>query len=245
MLRLKNRNSPIPNGNQFYDANLKYRSRQGMSFQGICDGLRIARLANPGITNSKGLATDKAAIEAEVDLYLATVCKSMGWTDYYLEGDGGSPTPFPQGRNRPPVTYRPQAQASRPAPKPAKLANVVAGLESVVDWIASGAEAVPQEQAEKRAEICSQCPLNGRGGWEKWFTIPASNAIRSALRHKGEFKLATKFDDQLGVCEACSCPMPLKVWVPLDRFFPHMSQEAKDNLDKGCWIRLELANQKP
>jgi hypothetical protein len=68
-----------------------------------------------------------------------------------------------------------------------------------------------------------------------------SNAIRAALRHKSEFKLSTPFDDQLGVCEACLCPMALKVHVPFEKFFPHMTAEAKDALDNACWIRKEAA----
>lgn len=239
MLRLRNRNAPIPNGNQFYDPVLQYRARPNMSFQGICEGLRIARLANPGLTKARKLATEPKQIEAEVDLYLATVCKSMGWNDFILEGDGGSPAPFPQGRNRPPVTSRQQVQQRSSLGQ--KLSNVAAGSEVIIDWIASGAEAVPQEQANNRAEVCSKCPLNGKGGWETWFTVPASNAIRAALLKKEGMKLSTPFDAELGVCEACSCPMKLKVWIKFAEFFPKMTQEAKDALDKGCWIRSEVA----
>jgi hypothetical protein len=117
----------------------------------------------------------------------------------------------------------------------------VAGSEALVEWITSGAEAVPQAQAERRAGRCVVCPLNGRGDWSRWFTVPVSNAIRAALRHRSEFKLQTSFDAQLGVCEACSCPNGLKVWVPKEKFYPHMTEESKAALDPNCWIREEVA----
>lgn len=238
MLRLKNRNMSVPNGMQFYDAVLKWRPRANSSFQGICEGLRIARLANPGLTKARNLSTDPKQIESEVDFYIATACKAMGYTDFYLEGDGGSPVPFPQGRNRPPVTSRQQAQQSSPG---SNLAQLAAGKDAVIDWLKSGAEAVPQEQANKRAEVCSKCPLNGTGGWERWFTDPVSRAIRATLLKKDGMKLTTPYDGELGICEACSCPMPLKVWLPLNNFLPHMGEESKAALDKGCWIKSEAA----
>lgn len=239
-LRLKSRQNPIPHGNQFYDPVLKWRARANMSFQGIVDGLQIARLANPGLTKSKGLATDKNQIAAEVDLYLATICKANGWVDYYLEGDGGSPVPFPQGRNPRLATSR---QPIPPNPLVQKLANVVGGSSTLVDWITSGAEAVPQEQAEARAAVCVKCPLNGKGGWERWFTQPVSNALNATFLRKNGMKLQTTHDADLGVCTACDCPMGLKVWMKLESFYGHMTDDAKARLDAACWIRSETIAQ--
>lgn len=227
MPRLISRQKFIPNGFKFYDAVLKWTAPANASFAVICEGLRAARTANPGLTRSKGLNVDPAAIAEEVDAYNAAICEAHGWNDY-ISGSGGAATPFPQSA-RPAFNLNQRAKA------------VVAGSEVLVEWIASGAEAVPQQQSHHRAEVCSKCPLNGRGGWERWFTVPAANAIRAALRHKGEFRLSTPFDDQLGVCEACLCVNALKVHVPFNKFFPKMEQAAKDSLDPNCWIRSEMA----
>lgn len=228
MPRLLNRQKQIPYNYQFYDPVIKWTAHRGSSFQVICDGLLTARLANPGLTASKGLSTDKNAIADEVDFFNASICERMGWTDFITGGSGGpSPVPFPQ-----PARVNPLRN----------LKNAVVGSEVIVEWIASGAEAVPQEQANRRAEICSRCPLNEQGGWERWFTLPVSNAIRTALGHKKEFKLETPFDDKLHTCTACSCPMALKVFVPFEKFYPKMSQSQRDALNKEnptCWIIIE------
>lgn len=229
MPRLKNRNKQVPNGMTFYDAVLRWTSQRGASFQVICDGLRTARMANPGVTAAKNLATDPNAIAEEVDNYIATHCERMGWTDF-ITGPGGAAVPFQQGQ-------------PRPVPNPiSQLRNVAVGSEVLIEWIASGAEAVPQEQANGRAEVCAKCPLNKKGDWASLFTVPISNAIRKALGAKREMKLETPSDHELGVCTACDCPMALKVWVPYASFFPKMSQAAKDALNKEnpiCWIKTE------
>lgn len=233
MARLKNRQKFIPNGFKFYDPNLRWTAPLNASFATICDGLRSARLANKGVTAAKQLATDINAIAEEVDFYNATLCEQHGWTDYITGSAGGAAAPAP--------FYQPPNQQPPSPSLMSRARSVAAGSEALVEWIASGAEAVPQEKANQRAAVCAKCPLNGKGGWEKWFTVPVSNAIRAALRHKGEFKLATPDDDKLGVCEACSCPMALKVWVPFEKFFPKMPQADKDALHKDCWIRSEIS----
>lgn len=211
---------------KFYDPVLKWTSPSWASFSVICDGLRSARMANPGLTASKGLATDPNAIADEVDNFIAAHCQQMGWNDF-ITGSGGSSAPFPVAQHQP----RPSlAQQGR---------NVAVGVETTLEWIASGAEAVPQEQSTSRAEVCTKCPLNTKGGWLSLFTVPAQKAIQAALNRKTEFKLTTPFDDQLGCCEACSCPMQLKVHVPFEKFFPKMTQPAKDGLDPNCWIVAE------
>lgn len=233
MARLKNRQKFIPNGFKFYDPNLKWTAPLNASFQTICDGLRSARLANPGLTAAKHLATDANAIAEEVDAYNAHICESHGWTDYINSGQGGAAVPFSQEPPQQQHHHPPVASISQ------KVRSVAAGGEALVDWITSGAEAVPKEQAERRAATCAKCPLNGKGGWEKWFTVAVSNAIRAALRHKKEFNLSTPDDDKLGVCEACTCPMTLKVHVPFEKFYSKMPQADKDALHKDCWIRSE------
>lgn len=238
MPRLKNRQKQIPNGLKFYDPALKWTAPANASFSVICDSLRGIRLANPGITAAKHLSTDPNAIADEVDTFNAVLCLQYGWTDF-VSADGGGAIPF---QSAPETSSQPHHQPPRLNPLQ-RLKSVAAGSEALVEWINSGAEAVPQKLSAARAAVCAKCPLNGRGGWEKWFTVPVSNAIRAALRHKGEFQLSTPSDDQLGVCEACLCPMPLKVHVPFDKFWPHMSPESKDALHPECWIRSESIHQ--
>lgn len=79
--------------------------------------------------------------------------------------------------------------------------------------------------------------MNGEGGLEAYFTVPASNAIRAQLERKHAMKLETPSDEHLGVCTACDCPLKLKVWMPLDRILAKMPKAAYDALHVNCWIR--------
>ena len=117
------------------------------------------------------------------------------------------------------------------------VSKVAAGVTALVSWIKSGAEAVPQEVANKHAEICASCPLNDRGDWTRLFTVPAQNAIRAAMSQRREWKLSTPSDDKLAVCSACNCPIPLKVWMPLQAITSKMPQESFNALHEACWIR--------
>lgn len=235
---LKNRQKQIPGGMQFYDPVLKWKPLPWSSFAVVCSGLRSARMANPGVTRANKLATDLPTIEAEVEAYQVAVCQAHGYNDYLTDAPGGSApaAPFPSIR----AAYDRLNPQGRRSSLVQGAKNVVAGSEILVEWIASGAEAVPQEQASKRAEICSKCPLNGKGDWAARFTVPVANAIRKTLGAKREMKLETPFDHELGTCEACDCPMTLKVWVPFEKFFAKMPQSQKDALDPDCWIRGEV-----
>lgn len=225
MPRLNSRQKFIPGGFRFYDPHLRWTAPANASFQTIVDGLRVARMANPGVTKVNNLSTDPAIIAEEVDSFNATICEQHGWTDYYTSGAGGAAIPFLQ------VPPRPFVQRAR---------NLAVGTVVNVEWLASGAEAVPVEQANQRAETCAKCPLNDKeGDWLAKFAKSAQDGIRSQLNRKFEMKLETPFDEQLGSCRACDCPMALKVWIPLDKFLSKMLPAAKDALHESCWIKSE------
>jgi hypothetical protein len=227
MARLTSRQKFIPGGFKFYDPHLKWTAPANASFQVICDGLRNVRMANPGVTKANNLSTDANQIADEVDFFNASICERMGWNDYITGAQGGSAAPFPQ----PPPRSLPQ-----------RLQSVAAGAKTIVEWITSGAEAVPQEQANARASVCSGCPLNDASDFTKLFTVPVSAAIHEALNARRDMKLETPYDGSLHVCSACLCPMKLKVHVPFEKFYSKMSQETKDALHESCWIRSEAAN---
>jgi hypothetical protein len=48
--------------------------------------------------------------------------------------------------------------------------------------------------------------------------------------------LKTDLDHALNICQACLCPLKLKVHVPLDLIRKHLSPQAKSALDTHCWI---------
>lgn len=227
MPRLINRNKQVPGGMKFYDANLRWTSPAWASFQTICDGLRTARLANPGITAAKGLATDPNAIANEVDSFIAANCAALGQNDFIQGGPGGAaPVPF--------------TPAPRPRPSPFQQAkNLAAGSKTIVEWIASKEAAVPAELSSKRAATCAQCPLNLPPNWAEHFTVSAANAIKSELERKRGWNLTTPFDDVLGICGGCSCVNSLSVHCDLNIKLKNMPKEAHDALHSSCWVLAE------
>lgn len=229
MVRLKNRNKQIPNGFKFLLAETGWSPPPYSSFVQICNGLKSVIRANPYLAEKHGWQVEDTWIEKTVEAYQVKVCQMHGWVDY-LHDVGGVPPP-----------------KTSPSPGLFQLGKrLVAGANAVaVDWIASGAEAVPIKQAEDRARVCVVCPLNKRGDLLSFFTVPVSNAIRAAVNLKNEWKLVTPDDGHLGVCEACSCPLKLKVHIPIGDIVRRLAKESFDALDAACWIRAETSKADP
>ena len=98
---------------------------------------------------------------------------------------------------------------------------------------------MPQELAEKRADTCVSCPKNVMGDLTSWFTVPAAELIKKQLEARHQAKIFTTKDPLLGVCQACACPLPLKVHAPIEIVRDKMRPEDKAALWEKCWIALE------
>lgn len=234
MPRLKDRNRQIPNGLVFFQPETQWKPTPFSSFDTIVQGLITHRKGNPYLVQKHGWSIDPVQVANEVDGFNAMVCQQMGWTDYYVTDDGGvpasAPVPFPQA---------PQIHQGR-------LSQLVAGGKTLVKWITSREDSVPSNLAEARARLCTNlngdgkpCPLNTNGDWTAFFTVPVSNAIRAALEDRSRMNLSTPYDAQLGVCDGCSCPLKLKIHMPIDRILADMPPESFDSLVANCWIRSE------
>jgi hypothetical protein len=232
MTTLKMPDKQIPGGNQFYDPATGYRCRPYASVSEIVNGVISARKGNPGVTIQHHLSTDPAEVRVEVLHYLAEVCRAKGWNDYIQTGGRAEAAASP-----PPPPTRPPASAAQ------KLASVAGGAKVLVKWLASGAEAVPQELANARANVCATCPLNKSGDFTEFFTVPVSHAIRAALNMRKSWKLETPYDAQLNVCEACLCPVALKVHLPINRIMADLPEDNFKRLHPLCWIQKESAKQ--
>jgi hypothetical protein len=219
MAKLKSRDRFPPGGFSYLQPETQWRAPNGASFETVVAALIQHRIGNPYLVTTHGWPTDLDSVRNQVDSYNAQICKQLGYTEYILEGPPDAPVP-----------------KTTPLPIHQKPGAAAAGGSTLVEWIASGAEAVPREVALKRAEICATCPKNGKGDFTRYFTIPVSEAIRHELNRKNEWKLQTPYDDQLKICEACLCPIPLKIHVPLKNIMPHMDTETISRLDPRCWI---------
>lgn len=228
MPTLKEPQKSIPGGFQFYVSQTKWSPAPFSSLDSITNQLIAHRKGRPDLVAQNNWSLDPAEVLKEVTAYQVAICIRQGWNDYLLGGSEGASF-FPP---TPPPTLRQRVKA------------VAAGVEALVSWAGDGSPTVEPELANKRAAICSggddptkACPLNGKGGLESFFTVPVANAIRSQLERKRVMKLETPSDDHLGICTACFCPLPLKVWMPLDNILNKMLPEAQEALAPNCWIR--------
>ena len=226
MVRLKSRTQWCIGGFKFLDpaiSPVEYGD-SSWSFDFLCQETQRRRIANPRL----GLATDSNTIAAEVDRYNAERMLMLRGGESYVIKDGGPP-----GENFP--------VPRRALPGVAGVKRVAAGAGVLLDWLGAGAQAVPASMAEERARVCSDCPQNQTGDWTSWFTAPASALIREKLSARDSMGFQTQYDDQLNVCAACSCPLKLKVHVPINHISARMNAETKAKLDPRCWILKETA----
>ena len=116
------------------------------------------------------------------------------------------------------------------------MKNYVAGIMTIADWFGEGMNPVEPTEANRRALVCASCPLNKFKPAEEHFSGFAHTVIgiRRWLKERG---CRTDLDWKLHVCEACSCPMRVKIWVPLEVLLRRMNPESKAKLHSGCWMK--------
>jgi len=86
---------------------------------------------------------------------------------------------------------------------------------------------VSQEVADGRSNICRTCPYNvfpDKGPFIKWSDTVAEGAV-------GNRK--SKYHDELGNCEVCTCPLRAKVFYDGEIKLPDDQQEVMRKV--GCW----------
>lgn len=198
-------------------------------FEGLTREIQAHRLGNPRFN----LATDLDTIRNELDHANALRCLSINGAASYIVSDEGSP-PLPKAV----------------APNPSLVGRVAgavisaAGAPELGAWLGKDGVPVSPALSQQRAAICAgagsaPCPKNGKGALTRYFTVPASEFIRKQLGMKHDLELSTSHDENLGVCEACGCPLKLKVHTPIADIREHMSPEEKTKLDPRCWILHE------
>lgn len=231
MPRLVSRSKQVPFGFKFHQPQTGWRSRPFSSFDRIVQDLIRHRISNPAITSKFNLPTDYDNVANEVDEYNALRCEKMRWYEY-IEGR----TPLPAGGQAAVIPFQERPQRPR---RQGVFGKVAAGALVLVEWVKSKEEAVPKEKSAARAQICARCTLNEQGDWSSFFTVAVSEKIREELQRARAWDLTTEFDEKLKVCSACSCPLPLKVHIPIDRILSRIPEESKADLDPDCWILAE------
>lgn len=234
-LRLKSRTKSNPYHFKFFQAQTGWESWKASpasewDFGLLCRELQNHRKANPRFN----LPTDMATIEAEVDLACAKGCMSIPGAEIYVIEEYGGSSPAPKV-----PTPQQQSQVRVAA---ARASKIWSGLRTTDDWIDSSEPPVSQEQSNKRASICAECPKNGKGDWTTWFTAPAAEAIKRQVEKLHARKLSTVYDASIQTCTICLCPLHLKVHTPIEFIRKHTKPEVIQELrgGKSCWVVSEL-----
>ena len=219
----------------FYLPPLKWNAPKGSSFSLICDALERAIKANPALAAKHKWPSDRRAIEDWVDLYNATVCARMGWSEYIQADTGGITIPKSSAPHQ-----QQTLQSLRNAVAEAK--ELVSGAKTLDEYLESNEPPVSPELSTHRAIICSKCPLNSPEDLTKWFTVPAAEYIRRKIGKAQSRNMTTPRDDELNLCTACHCPLKLKVHIPIEWIGKRLGNDklAKMRKGKDCWIIAEM-----
>lgn len=218
---LKDRYKSPPGGFKYTQAETGW-SQTWWDFEQACKDIHNHRLGNPRFN----LSTNIDSIRQELDNVNALRCLSIRGGDIYVI----------QGSSDPPKSSPPHGGLR------AAVGAAASGLGTLGAWLGKGGIAVAKELSNARAGVCAKCPKNGKGDWTRFFTVPGAYGIKRDLERRNRMKLKTDFDDELGVCSACLCPLKLKCHTPLIDIVEHMTDEVKKDLDPNCWILHENHN---
>lgn len=113
-------------------------------------------------------------------------------------------------------------------------------MNALTSWLNDGAPLVSPELAQKRGEICSNCPLNVEPNWaEKISKLPVADAIKKLMEIKHDLKIGVPAERELSVCKACGCVLRLKIHEPIDYITKHTDPTTIQKFDPACWITKE------
>lgn len=122
-----------------------------------------------------------------------------------------------------------------------EIANDMAGVEILKDWLGDGGIPVPVEQAEARAQICVGCPQNVQPGWwERNLKLRVAQVIRHQLELKADMSLMVPGEEALGMCRVCGCCNSLAVHVPVVHLKNHTSKRVLEAFPDTCWKKKEI-----
>lgn len=238
-MRLKSRATQIPFGLKFRQPEIGWDSvkvvGKSPSWEVLVNAVIAMRLGNPHHREKHKWPVDVDSVAAEVDGYNAAICFQNGWHKYISSGTGGAaPRPLPVARS--------EASEKLLSVAAAKARKIWAGVKTLNDWLDSQEPPVDTELSEARAATCVACPLNGKGDFTRFFTIPATASLKRQLERLHQRNISGSLDAQLGVCEACLCPLVLKTKTPMKWIRPQLSDPTLDELRKGkdCWVLKEL-----
>lgn len=221
---LKSRDTLPPQGWVFVQPQTGWRAPFGLTFDQTVDAIIKHRSANPRFN----LSLDWNTVANELEWHTVARLMNVKGGETYLTG------------TNPPKPSSPHSLvASSDAGVAGAKPKITAGIPVLINWLGHGLRPVEQTLAETRAGICATCPQNQKGDWKHFFTEIVASVLRLQIEIKNDMNLHTSHDQQLNVCQACLCELPLKVWTPLYHITDHLPDDMRSRLDPRCWILHE------
>lgn len=113
-----------------------------------------------------------------------------------------------------------------------QVRHIPHGAVTIAEWVGSGGQVASHDEAQTRADVCLECPLNGRSNP---VTAAVAAAVRRHLEIKNKIGLRVQGEKRLGACEACGCILRLQIWQPYDKVQSEMTDDERAKLPEHCW----------
>lgn len=113
-----------------------------------------------------------------------------------------------------------------PRPKRTTIDDAAAFISVAGEWM-KGREFVPQEEAERRAEICAACPENQR--------VEGCSGCRNLVGRLTQLlgRRKTKQDSKLQGCRVCGCSNVAQVHIPMEALSKGIKADMQ--FPDNCW----------
>lgn len=206
-----------PGGWQFHDPRTNFTAPmpKADTFDRTVQRIIENRLKNPAMVVRHKLPTDPFGVGKELEIF----------TRRRL----GIPDPVPP----PAVNLIMPGLSAAVVGNLSGIKKLAAGSALVLAFEKSGQAPVSKESSEARAAICAICPLNNKGKYEDWKTLPVAIGLLNRTPRTMSLKLSSNHDAKLGLCDGLLCPTRFLIHIPADLL---RSKVNRAELDKGCWM---------
>lgn len=122
--------------------------------------------------------------------------------------------------------------------KPLAISHIVAGSRVMLSQWFNGRKVVAREEAERRAQICVNCPMNVKFEKPCGGLCPQLAEVVSGITGAQ----GTQYDWQLNSCAICKCFLQAAIWVERDTQWNVLDETTKEQfnaINYPCWKRPE------
>jgi hypothetical protein len=228
-MRLKSRTEFPPGGFQLLLPEVGMTKSLSGSFREMVEAFAMIVQKNPALAQRLGWPTQRAAQEAFVEERECRRLVSQGWSQF-VDLSGPNYVPLPEVKKKGLAAVAGGAKAARSA---------------IMAYTAMFSKTGPvaNDVAIARASVCVDCPKNDtQNSLKNLFVETAAKEIMALLGALKDMTLTTPYDEKLGICTACHCPMRAKIHAPIEAIRAGMPQEVWQEIQTvpNCWIKTAL-----